>query len=152
MGTPLYKVTASVGEDAEVINPNGEKVVDLLTKHDPEVTTFFAFIRPGEQFNDELVIRWLPQLQGPTDGDNNQHDLCLIALPVHVPICQFNGNNADSIFIANSGGGNTIRFPKTGPIGFGINPAMVVLRWTGSAWIVLGSTGCTLELYPPPAP
>lgn len=152
MGIPLYRITAQTMDDALAINPNGEKIVDVMTPGVDGGLLFYGLIRPGHEVGEELIIRWIAPLQTRVAVDYNQ--LFLIALPVSVPISSLGVMDTTIYGVPPTGaGGNALHFTQFAPILFGPNPATVILRWTGAVWLLTGGTAVDIQqLFAPPAP
>ncbi len=124
--TLLIQSTGVVG--AQIINPEGESHVDLYFGTTVSAS-YYGVIAPGDQVGDELIIRVLPNPFG--NNEDGGQMLYLTGMPID-SLKQAPFNYIDNV-------GYQLVMPPPRMSDF-VRPAMAILRWTGSGWIVSGAT------------
>lgn len=170
-----FKMISALTEiEATVINPNGEMAVDLMISPNlpwgiaPPLGVplppdrVYGLIGPGDSFGDELTIRIIPQRYAFRIEDSipepairklsNQSSLVLLGIPPALnsdPLACFTGLGAPGEVPMYQGASLFFR-PLSDPERNNPDPSrIVVLRWTGTNWFVIASSG-GIYLYSDP--
>ncbi|AXQ69798.1 hypothetical protein HOU03_gp469 [Caulobacter phage CcrSC] len=132
MSKPIVTVPASSTDlyqpEPFIINPNGEKAVDLLLGTDSAVN-LAGLVRPGAEVGDELIIRLIRRASHISNGVDISNKATLTLKTLVPGSLQIDDN------YLGFGRLSYFSFPAFSiePNYFG--PAIAIFRWTGTTWL-----------------
>ncbi|AXQ68646.1 hypothetical protein HOU00_gp479 [Caulobacter phage CcrPW] len=128
---------------APVINRNDERQVDIRLEHNSDVT-LYGWLAPGESPGDEIVVRLLP-LPSQFESSTNTANRTTFKLRALSETLNLAETSPAKPFQWNAQQYQELTFLPFNPLGvvgahIPTPPTMVILRWTGTQWLVVAAT------------